>query len=1001
MRKYLFWLSWDAPLKQITSVLFISLLVLIISAAILIAIGADGLIGWHTFSQKTTVDVIAQTIDVGPFSFSFTEQLITFKEFVSGGEIPSTAWFKEIAIVLIFMMVALVLALITYFNRFGFILFATLTFFFIIFIHPEMLKLAAINDNWILMGIFLLFIAPAYYFQAFGKNVSFGIRLVSLVLIMGIFISVVIGVSPVKAPLNLLFSYGILAPYMVVLLFIFMVGHEIVNGFILAIASGKEDRGNNRIKHFLAITLIYLLNVLLSYLQITHVISWNFITINPILLLGIAAILGLWGISQRFVLYKKVNANQQVWVLLYLAIAIISFITINYLLLSLEDPLLKIISDFVIFTQLAFGTTFLFYVLYNFISIIEEGHSIKNILYQPQNLPHVSSRVLGVAILTALVLMRDIKYPIWYSLGGYYNSIASYFEDIKEENIAILFYERGADLSKKNHKSNYKLGTFSMDNDREKAIGYFALAAERMPTAQSFINKANLESDLGNYFEALFTLQKGNKALLKSDEIKNNLALQFGKSNMLDSAWHYFSTVKSLNSAQNNALSLVLKTNLAMSSYDSSFLFSNLNEVGVINAAALGYQTQIDSAIGGDNMLNAALLNNALVNNLIPYSPSAYQSVSQIIDSTHNSVASEELNYALALYELRNEQITNSLMRLQKLSALGSDKQARYFELLGLIFLEKKAYSKAEEYFLLANEFRNPGQKTFYTQLALAQSEGGFLTDAIQTWELAKEENKEDSVKAIVMVQVLSSILNNSDSIINNDINNYLKARYQRLWVDEFAVKKSFDRIRDASLKNELALELASYYFGIGNKPASKLFYDQINLKDPSITKAGANLLLEQLLKLNIRLAYGGLVSDIDTQINNLIEAGFSFSKEERLEALFFNTNKEELTKMDANKLATQNPFFTEGVVWAAQFYKNSDDYTSYTILQEALNHNPDSRVLLEAYILEAISIGLDQYANTALQHYRSLFPGDLFQAFLKKVTLQKEAFDAMAMEEV
>ncbi len=994
MQKYFFWFNWDQPLKFIASLLFFVLIMLISASMVLIILGPEEIIGWHTFSQKIAVDAVSQTINVGPFSFPFSEQLIIIKEFVSGSKMPNMALIKEIAVIFIIVCTGVFLALITYLNRFGFIIFSTFIFFFIIFLHPEMLKIADVHDRWILAGMFMLFIAPAYYFQAFKKNASIGVRLISMLSVVGVFLLVVVTLSPVKEPLNLLFSYGILAPYLVVLLFIFMVGHEIINGFILAIASGKQEADNNRIKHFLAISVIYLLNVLFSYLQITHVIRWDFITINPLFLLAIAAVLGVWGISQRFILYKKVSASQQVWVLLYLIVSVIAFATISYLLFSLEDPLLKIIADFIIFTQLAFGAAFLLYVLYNFISIVEQGHSVKDILYQPQNLPHVSYRVLGVAILTGIVLMRDIKYPVWYSLGGYYNSIAGYFEDVENDEVAILFYERGADLSKRNHKSNYKLGMHLIDDDRTKAIEYFGIASERMPTAQAFVNKANLESDLGNYFESIFTLQQGNKQLPNSSELKNNLALQFGKSKMLDSAWHYFVEAKSFHPAQNNALGFVLKHNFTINAQDSSFLFDKLNEVGQVNAAALGCKPTLEGELSGDNMMNAALLNNALVNQLIPFTSSSYSSIVQLIDSTQNENFIEELHYALAVYELRNKLTTNALNRLQKLTTLGSDNKARYFELLGLINLEYKAYTKAEEYFILANEYKQPGQRSYTVEIAVAQSEGGYFTDAIQSWEIVKQEGTpEDSLKSIAMIQILSSIITDNDFKQANDINLYIKARYQRLWVDEFAVKSTFEQIKEAKLKNELALDLATFYFNSGNNSAAKLFYDKIDEGNESIRRP--------LLLLNIRMAYAGLVPDLEGQINNLYEAGFKFLPAERLEKLFYTSHKNDLTPSIAEMLGSQNYFFAEGVVWAANYFKNdADTYKSYNLLQESLNINPDNRLLLEAYILEAIRIGFEEYANTALQHYRTLFPGDLFYVFLQKVEDQKAKFNAMANEE-
>lgn len=990
MQKRFFWFKWDTPYKHLTTSLFVVLLFFIITSILLISIGTDGLLGWHTFSQKVGVDIIAQTVDIGPFSFPIVEQLVVIKEFVSGGEMPDTVFEKQLVMLIVMASLVLVLTLISYFNRFGFIVFAAFIFFFIIFLHPEMLNTIDIGDHWLLGIIFLLFVGPAYYFQSFNKDASFGLRILILSFTVGFFLILLLWNANLSSPLNALFSYGILAPYLVVLLFVFLVGHEVISGFAIAIAGSKDESDNKRITHFLILSFIYLINVLFAYLQITHMIDWDFIILNPIILLAAATIFGVWGISQRFILYQKVSSSQQVWVLLYLTLGIVAFTTISYLLLSMEDPMLKIISDFIVFTQLAFGLAFLIYVIYNFSSIIEKGHPIKDIIYQPTNLPYSSSKLVGMLILTALVFMRDINYPIWYSLGGYYNSIASYFEDQEDNELAGIFYTKGADLSKKNHKSNYKLGMIDIDTNPKRAIEYFGVASSRLPSAQAFANKANLESDQKAYFDALFTLQEGVSELPKSGELQNNLGLQFSKANMLDSAWHYFSEAKSFKPAQNNALAFVLEHNFSISQIDSSYLFSKLNKVGIVNASALGVKPQELAEMSGNNMISAALLNNLLVNQLIPFSEIVYQSIVSVVDSTKNDLVSEDLNYALALYEVRNERITNALIRLQKLTALGSERQPKYFELLGLINLDYGSYTEAEKFFYLASEGILNSKKSYLPQIALAQTEAGYFNDALVAWEQVKNQSIEDEdIKASVMIQVLNSIINNNDSINRDDVSLYLKARYQRLWVDEYSVKSTLELIQDKAIKNQLALDLVTYYFESGNMEATKMFYDIIEVDENDLT------LIKSLLYLNIRLAYGELVPDLAQQISNYVEQGFEFDDNKLLEMQFYTTNRAEISAELAENLANQNPYFAEGIVWAAEHLRDSTDiYKSYSILQQALEKNPENRLLLEAYILEAVDIGMDNYALNSLQHYREFYPGNQFEKFKIKVLERQAKFD-------
>lgn len=994
MSKYIFWKDWSQPYKGLADVLVMLLIVLVVTMLAALVIGPEGLIGWHTFSQRFALDVATQAVDVGPFNFTFPEQLFVIKEFVSGGSYPMMGWVANVSLLLVFVMFSLFITLITYFNRWGFLFFSGFIFTFIIFLHPEMLQMASIGDKWLLAIIFLLYTAPAYYFQSFNKGAPFTFRAIVFVLISALLLIAAATQSKVVAPWQAFMGYGILAPYLVVLLFVLMVGHEVINGFLIGIAGEKDNEDNKRITHFLIISVIYLANVLLSYLEVTHVIHWGFISLNPFVILAFAGLFGLWGISKRYVLYEKVSSEQTIWVLLYLVIGVLSFGTIVYLMLTLEDPMLKIISDFIIFSQLSLGIAFVLYILYNFIPVIEKGYAMKNILYKPQNLPHMTYRLLGMVILTALVLMRDIKYPIWYSLGGFYNSIADYFYKNGDNETAGIFYEKGGDLSPNNHKSNYMLAMMNIDSDHELAIEWFGKAASRVPTPQAFVNKANLESDEGRYFDALFTLQKGESELGRSVAIQNNLGLQFGKANMLDSAWYYYQEAKGSSEAHNNALAFVAEHNFKMNATDSASLIADLDRVGRANASALGWRpTHLDS-ISGDNMILASMLNNLMTNRLPLQSDAMLAGIQLVVDSTRNPTFSQELNYALALYEMRNERISSALLRLQKLVSFGSDKQPVYYETMGLINLMNRSYDEASTFFYLAEQ---AGSRTVLQQLAVAQSEAGYFDDAIETWSRIEKLGNDDlKHRASIMKQVLSSIINYNDSISGDDLSLYLKARYQRMWVDEFSVKATFDRIQDKNLQNQLALDLATYYFESGNLEATKLFYETI---DPEI---GKEIILRPLLYLNIRLAYAGLIPDLDKHLELFKEAGFVFKPNEYLQKIFFETNRQEIPLGIAQKLAVEDPYFAEGVVWAANYFETDEDiYRSYNIVQEALDKNPDNRLLLEEYILRAIDLGLDQYAEQSLLHYRELFPGTRFNTFMNKVNARKEAFNNALEDEL
>jgi hypothetical protein len=68
--------------------------------------------------------------------------------------------------------------------------------------------------------------------------------------------------------------------------------------------------------------------------------------------------------------------------------------------------------------------------------------------------------------------------------------------------------------------------------------------------------------------------------------------------------------------------------------------------------------------------------------------------------------------------------------------------------------------------------------------------------------------------------------------------------------------------------------------------------------------------------------------------------------------------------------LAAYNPYFVEGTIASANFFRKQDDKSirPYNILAEAVQVNDNSIKLWNAYISEAIRMGFDEYAVNAMQ---------------------------------
>jgi hypothetical protein len=115
-------------------------------------------------------------------------------------------------------------------------------------------------------------------------------------------------------------------------------------------------------------------------------------------------------------------------------------------------------------------------------------------------------------------------------------------------------------------------------------------------------------------------------------------------------------------------------------------------------------------------------------------------------------------------------------------------------------------------------------------------------------------------------------------------------------------------------------------------------------------------------------------------QINN----GIEFGPHRRLERIYYtalitesNGDTENARKL-YKILGSYNPFFEEGIISAADFFRkdNTDRFAAYNILSEAIHVNTKSIRLWKAYYEEALRVGFDEYAANAAETIQELERG-------------------------
>ena len=969
MNKLFYWQSWERPYRLIFWILLIVFFALAITILGLQILGADALLDWHVLTYESSYSIDYSIFSKGPFSFSISADKKILSELFAGAEMPTTSLVTKVLLALIVTGVLLYLSLVTMLKRFWYLIGMGGMLIFLVLLDIGVVQLFGWSDTKVLILIFIILLTPSYYLHAFNTQAGLIKRLWVMATALAIIGGAIYFFSDTEYPFTTLVNYGVLAPHILIILFIISVAHEIVAFFINLITSTEDIANTTKLRHFLIITVIYLANILVMYLHSARYIDWQLIAINPFILLIISAVLGIWGSSSRASLFVGASKKEALWPILYMIIATVSMATIIFYMLALNDPPLRVLGDIIIYAHLAIGIAFLLYVLYNFIPLIEKGYKVSKILYKPTNLPYFTYRIMGIIIVVALFAIRGFDYPVWFSLGGYNNAKGDMALENGYIDVAEAYYSNGDAFAYHNHKSNYSLGMMYAAKDPELAIEYFGLAMDQRPTSQAVMNKANLQNLQREYYNALFTLQEGSEQLKENPHLYNNLSLQFEKVKIIDSANYYFELAGTRNKhIKNNRLAHSARYNRPLGK-DSAALFANLDRAGIANASAFGHIEKIPAMTTANHMFDMVLLNNWLLTDSPQVEDGSLNSVKAAIDSTSDEEYKYQLlhSWALAAYSAGN--MAAAIEALENLVFNSPQWSDRAKMDLGKIYLGLDSYQQAADIFLELND----GQISL--ELAISYLENGNPEKALTFWQDATLID--DEFLSTIATEILAT-LNAEKLVLDSDQKRYLYARYSRFFIDESAENETLSLIENLDLRIDLALDLAEFYHKFDNKSGAVLMLANIEGLSLSKPQYRRHLLLNALIN-----------SDSENVQQQLAEFDTLYSFKNREYLLEKTLNHLAGMTLDSSaylQMAQDNPFFPDAILAAISFFDNDNDpFRSYSFLASAVQINPESPRLMKAFILKALDVGLEQFAKDGLFEYSQRFSGQSY------IILQKE----------
>ncbi len=979
MQSRLYWKQWRKEYQIIwygVGVLFIlSLLLLWYSYFV----STEAVIHWEKFHDQQTIETTSHTFQVGNFEFSVPIESYLSYEYFNGSSLEPNVFALYAFVAMLVIASIVLLSVITTFEKFWYFIGTGLFILFVVSLRLDVLRLFGLTWQWTTIATLIVYVLTSFYFNSFHPSASFTVRLLTFLLITVVFGILIYFFSGVAYPFLHLSVTGYIPGIILSVIFMIMIAHEILASFIYLTSQGSTS--SKSLQHFSIISTIYIANLILAYMHEAGIIKWNFLYVNLYLLLTVSVILSLWGYQQREKLYQNITRFNPFGAYFVISLATITFSTIAMLLGTANDPALKVIRDFIIFSHLGFGIVFLMYIFSNFILMFAENMNVYKVLYTPNRMPYFTYRFAGLIAMLAFVFYSNWHEYVYHSTSGFYNGLGDLYQVMEKRGIAEAYYQQGRAYGFQNHHSNYIIGHLEgRKNNLELAHYHYEMANGKRPTEFSAVNGSNLYLFEDRFFNAIFSFKDALNTFPDSGPITNNLGYAYTKIHLMDSALLMLGAAReqsiSKESAEINFLAFVGQEYMPINA-DSLIGLFGTSSTGVISNALVVATLQKQAFTKDINPLeskeldlfSATLLNNYVVNKLKEIDTAFTQQAYYIASDSVNEGFSEALKATLAQAFYHQNNVNKAFQILAELAYLSQTRQGKYNYLMGLWALEQGNPELAAQCFDYAVEYSYK-EARLYSAIALAEAhQQANAIVAADTLLQSKNESEKEIGRQLKKALTISF----ADVLQQPDLEKYQYFRYRIEAKDSVEFNRIVNTFRDNNYKAQALLEMSQRQFNSGNTAKAIRHFTQLDRLQFS-----DKILNEKINHFELELlASRGQLGLLATKINDDI----TFNQSQQLEKILYTALLSEVSgdttsaAMNYKVLATYNPFYEEGIIASARYFKrhSTDPLKAYTILTDAVHVNKNSIRLLTAYVAEAARMGFDAYAADAAQQLEEL----------------------------
>ena len=671
--------DWHSKPNQILfKALYVLFLFLVSATTVIIFKAEDWTINWTISTESETIPVEIDRINTFfGLDIPFLSEAYIISQHHKAGEIQYDPLWTYLFASFNWILLLLILTCATFMKRNWFLGISTLFVFVLLSLDLDNLVLFG-YINKLGFGLTLFgFLGLGYFFHAFRSDSSFLLRFLTfLFLSLGFTLSFE-SFATVQAPLLQLGTRTYIFTFFLSTILIFAISQEIFHAIFILTTSSK---GRNNLTHFITFGIIYLTNLGLLYYKS----DWVIAPLSVVILLSALLSLHLW--------YKRETRFPSLRFHPYGALILICltlmFISLRgYLELTMNDPAVESLDKIALWSHMAFGATFLVYIVLNFGIPMSRGLQVHKVLFKDNSFPYLTAN-LGGLVLFGFLLFYFNKDPYYQTLSGLYNGMADSYLSLDKKVLAQQLYQEGEIYGYRNHKSNYQLGHIEEAKDNlPRALTYFEDANKRNPSTASLLRELQIIRQEKGFFESIF---RSNELEIDLDnsKITNQLGMIYAESNLQDSADFYLSMNNDIVSVSNRLYSFVkhgARPNLnefkEIIDFKDFVLQTNLTASQLV----FGDKFRSNSKYQPENTTYFPAVNNYLLYCI---------KFGEIPKFSFEPSENERVEYLRALKLYDEGKVTESIRIFRRLAYYGQNDDL-YFYTIGIIALEQRAYPMA------------------------------------------------------------------------------------------------------------------------------------------------------------------------------------------------------------------------------------------------------------------------------------------------------------------